>query len=749
MRQTSSFSLHRISAAMSTTTRPPFRGGRARGRRSFSDRPSTTVSGDSHFQSVRDSNFRATNNFNNNNNNYHHHNLNSSSNFGTFKSRNYSNGEYSFNRRHNQPSGARVQRPKPPDFRSWEFAKLPPPPHDERFVLLSYNILADYLANSHRKLYFHIPRRFMSWDWRKGNILFELRLWSPDIMCLQEVDKFHELEEDFRVRGYSGIWKMRTGDPIDGCAIFWRTSRFRLMYEECIEFNKHGMRDNVAQICVLESLVPNQSEKELASSSSSKGPNRVVICNTHVLYNPRRGEIKLGQVRILLERAQAVSKTWDDAPAVLCGDFNCTPMSPLYNFISEQKLDISEVERDKVSGQASAVIYPPPRQYDPQPREQPTGDVASPTIAQNNSIGRKQSDSCENVNDIESSSEPLVSLQGPPSVDPLLNASLNSFEKKRGLSQSTDSLKDSHGDQTKLRADEIGSAKSADAIINETMKGQEVTLSEKGIGSCLPLKEQETKKDLISEESSWSGHSGRLSSVTDDSDKNIVVKEARVNYNSQMSQSENSLRSSSESVEVNMLGSINDPSPPSICEASDQNTSSGSIDEKIIGLSLNEMEEPLEDDKALDEDGEESLSDLTNGEGALPSNLGDLVPEDNTVDVDTFSYDPSLWTPMEIATATGDASSSALEHSLKLKSTYSEVVDSSGTRDSNGEPLVTSYNTCFMGTVDYIWRSEGLCTIKVLAPITKDAMQPSGGFPTKKWGSDHIALASELAFTKK
>lgn len=229
------------------------------------------------------------------------------------------------------------------------------------------------------------------------------------------------------------------------------------------------------------------------------------------------------------------------------------------------------------------------------------------------------------MNDIESSSEPLVSLEGPPSVDPLLNASLNSFEKRRGLSQSTDSLKDSHGDQTKLRADEIGSAKSADAIINETMKGQEVTLSEKGIGSGLPLKEQETKKDLISEESSWSGHSGRLSSVTDDSDKNIVVKEARDNYNSQMSQSENSLRPSSESVEVNMLGSINDPSPPSICEASDQNTSSGSIDEKIIGLSLNEMEEPLEDDKALDEDGEESLSDLTNGEGALPSNLGKIV----------------------------------------------------------------------------------------------------------------------------
>jgi len=28
-------------------------------------------------------------------------------------------------------------------------------------------------------------------------------------------------------------------------------------------------------------------------------------------------------------------------------------------------------------------------------------------------------------------------------------------------------------------------------------------------------------------------------------------------------------------------------------------------------------------------------------------------------------------------------------------------------------------------------RSEGLCTVKALAPIPKNAMQPSGGFPTK------------------
>lgn len=56
----------------------------------------------------------------------------------------------------------------------------------DKFIVLSYNILADYFAISHRsKLYFHIPRYMLDWDWRKRNILFELGLWSADVMCFQ------------------------------------------------------------------------------------------------------------------------------------------------------------------------------------------------------------------------------------------------------------------------------------------------------------------------------------------------------------------------------------------------------------------------------------------------------------------------------------------------------------------------------------------------------------------------------------
>jgi mRNA deadenylase 3'-5' endonuclease subunit Ccr4 len=74
--------------------------------------------------------------------------------------------------------------------------------------------------------------------------------------------------------------------------------------------------------------------------------------------------------------------------------------------------------------------------------------------------------------------------------------------------------------------------------------------------------------------------------------------------------------------------------------------------------------------------------------------------------------------------------------------------DFEGTKDANKEPLVTSYNRKFMGTVDYIWASEDLQTVQVLDTFPKEILKQTIGFPTKKWGSDHIALVCELAFTK-
>lgn len=132
-------------------------------------------------------------------------------------------------------------------------------------------------------------------------------------------------------------WQRRTGDNVDGCAIFWKADRFRVLERENIEFSQFGMRDNVAQLSVL----------ELRKSMSRK----ILVGNIHVLYNPNRGDVKLGQIRSLCTKAHLLSTKWGDIPIVLGGDYNSLPQSPLYNFLASSELNIMKQDKRELSGQ--------------------------------------------------------------------------------------------------------------------------------------------------------------------------------------------------------------------------------------------------------------------------------------------------------------------------------------------------------------------------------------------------------------
>uniref|UniRef100_A0A803MIB1 Endonuclease/exonuclease/phosphatase domain-containing protein n=1 Tax=Chenopodium quinoa TaxID=63459 RepID=A0A803MIB1_CHEQI len=134
---------------------------------------------------------------------------------------------------------------------------------------------------------------------------------------LKEVDCYSDLYVALQQDGYEGVLKARTGDAQDGCAIFWNHERFNLLHEESIEFQSFGLRNNVAQFCVL---------KMNADS-----------------FNP---EPKMSK-----SMAHRLSEEWGGIPVVLGGDFNSVPQSAAYQYISSAKLDILQHDRKRVSGQ--------------------------------------------------------------------------------------------------------------------------------------------------------------------------------------------------------------------------------------------------------------------------------------------------------------------------------------------------------------------------------------------------------------
>ncbi|TYI53469.1 hypothetical protein E1A91_D11G006300v1 [Gossypium mustelinum] len=330
----------------------------------------------------------------------------------------------------------------------------------------------DRNASKHKDLYLNVPSNYIRWGYRKRVLCEEIMRWNPDIICMPEVDKYFDLRNTMEKAGYVGSYKRRTGDNVDGCATFWKPDKFRLLERESIGFKGFGLRDNVAQLSVF----------EMCRVES----RRLVVGNIHVLYNPSRGEVKLGQIRFLSSRAQLLSNRWGNAPVVLGGDFNSTPQSAIYKFLSTSELNVKLYNRRELSGQRS----------------------------------------------------------------------------------------------------------------------------------CHPSE---------------------------------------------------------------VLG------------GNRESRSSISVMDRVLN---------------------------------------------------------DCWTDEEVKAATGTANSHLVMHPLQLNSSYATVKGSINTRDSNGEPLATSYHSKFLGTVDYLWYSEGVLPIRVLDTLPIDILTRTGGLPCKKIGSDHLALVSEFAFSK-
>ncbi|XP_061098354.1 protein angel homolog 2 isoform X2 [Conger conger] len=225
------------------------------------------------------------------------------------------------------------------------------------FSVMSYNILAQQLLQENPYLYKHCHSSILDWNYRFPNILKELKIHNADILCLQEVQEDHyqnQLKPSLESLGYQCEYKRRTGRKSDGCAVSFKRDRFSLVSLHPVEYFRQDVpildRDNVGQVLLLHPL--HQPDPPGAPSPPGPGP---VLCvaNTHLLYNPRRGDIKLAQLAVLLAEITRVSRLQDGSacPVVLCGDFNSVPWSPLYNFIRDSRLEYEGIPIGTVSGQ--------------------------------------------------------------------------------------------------------------------------------------------------------------------------------------------------------------------------------------------------------------------------------------------------------------------------------------------------------------------------------------------------------------
>lgn len=112
--------------------------------------------------------------------------------------------------------------------------------------MLQFNILADGLFGLRDDLgaFSRTQKEDVSWSRRKIQLLHEITQYNPDIITLQECDHYYDtFLPELSSKGYDGLFApkpasacLEVSDNFDGCAIFVKRNKLRIVSSETITF---------------------------------------------------------------------------------------------------------------------------------------------------------------------------------------------------------------------------------------------------------------------------------------------------------------------------------------------------------------------------------------------------------------------------------------------------------------------------------------------------------------------------------
>ena len=212
----------------------------------------------------------------------------------------------------------------PPNQREW--LTVDENASNEQLSVMSYNILCDRYATVSQ--YGYTPSEALAWSYRKQIILDELTEASTDFFCLQEVDQENYNEffrKELAAYDYRGVFwpktRARTMNErearlVDGCATFYKNSKYILLDKTVIEFTNIAINraDMKGENDVFNRVMPRDNIAVIAFLENRQTGSRLIVVNAHILWDPAYEDVKLVQVAILMEQVQKLAEIWARHP---------------------------------------------------------------------------------------------------------------------------------------------------------------------------------------------------------------------------------------------------------------------------------------------------------------------------------------------------------------------------------------------------------------------------------------------------
>ena len=171
---------------------------------------------------------------------------------------------------------------------------------------MQWNILADALAfNSFDR----VPDELLHWNVRLPLIVHHIKDQNPDILVLEECDKFDSIMAALGTQ-WHGVFGPKKGQEI-GNAIIWRPEKVQAEGDKLVSF------------------FPEMTQNYVCQSFLYAGTSFKVVA-THLKAKPEFTEIRNIQCKHLIDTLPNTEKT------LIFGDFNDTPDSEPVKMLKEK-----------------------------------------------------------------------------------------------------------------------------------------------------------------------------------------------------------------------------------------------------------------------------------------------------------------------------------------------------------------------------------------------------------------------------
>ena len=250
-------------------------------------------------------------------------------------------------------------------------ASLPSEP--SHFSIFSWNVLADCYSRLGQFPY--CPQPSLLFSSRLPRILALISASRADVLCLQEVDHWPDYASHLSSLGYtchyaqrgwphpffppslrsSASLHLRATRKADGICIAWRSDLFDVVAPP-----------RVLQLNDLAFVAPAEQQTRywrhnialgVGLQVKGGGSGVLVVC-THLYWSPLYEDVKVNQAKYILAWAEDWQREAGGLPlpCVLAGDFNSTPLSRVYQYITQGRMQGGQGEEGEGGGVAPRLL---------------------------------------------------------------------------------------------------------------------------------------------------------------------------------------------------------------------------------------------------------------------------------------------------------------------------------------------------------------------------------------------------------